>query len=132
MNTNNGLILVAPRIMPVLDAGFRPAVLANHAFRQQLQTAPNAVPVWLALEQSGGNVSHFSTRVFPEDHPRAAGNFTYLERITKFLLWSRGVVRIYFDGPSQLAARLQAHYRAPLTGRLGPSHCAAATAVPPA
>ena len=33
MNTNHGLPLVAPRVMPVLDPGFRPAVLAVRAFR---------------------------------------------------------------------------------------------------
>ncbi len=33
MNTNNGLPLVAPRVTPILDPGFRPAVLAMRGFR---------------------------------------------------------------------------------------------------
>src|SRR5437667_11257907 len=102
MNDNNGLPLVAPRITPALDPDFRPAVLANRAFGQQARDTGLAVPVKLALEQPGGNVSHFHTQVFPANHPQAAGNFTYLERIAKFLLWSRGGCRFYFDGPASL------------------------------
>ena len=117
MNANNGLPLVAPRITPILDPGFRPAVLANRAFRQQAQATPGAVPVCLALEQTDGTAAHFTTQVLPESHPQAAGNFTYLERIAKFLLWSRGGFRIHFDGPASLATRLAAHYRETPTGK---------------
>jgi predicted NBD/HSP70 family sugar kinase len=111
MNTNDGLPLISPRITPVLDPGFRPAVLANRAFREQVRAALGAVPVRLGLEQTDGNVSHFTTQVLPDGHPQAAGNFTYLERIAKFLLWSRGGFRFHFDGPAALAAKLAAHYR---------------------
>jgi predicted NBD/HSP70 family sugar kinase len=117
MNANNGLPLVAPRVTPVLDAAFRPAVLANRAFRKQAQATPGAVPVRLALEQTDGTVSHFTTQVLPENHPQAPGNFTCLERIAKFLLWSRGGYRIHFDGPAALAARLAGHYRETPTGK---------------
>ena len=117
MNANNGLPLVAPRVTPVLDLDFRPAVLANRAFRQQAQTTPGAVPVCLALEQTDGTVSHFTTQMLPESHPQAAGNFTYLERIAKFLLWSRGGFRIHFDGPAPLAARLATYYRETPAGK---------------
>ncbi|PYI99990.1 MAG: transcriptional regulator, partial [Verrucomicrobia bacterium] len=55
--------------------------------------------------------------VFPEKHPQAVGNFTYLERITKLLLWSRGGFRLHFDGPAALAAMLQAHYRETPAGK---------------
>jgi hypothetical protein len=111
MNTNDGLPLISPRITPVLDPGFRPAVLANRAFREQVRAALGAVPVRLRLEQTDGNVSHFTTQVLSDGHPQAAGNFTYLERIAKFLLWSRGGFRFHFDGPAALAAKLAAHYR---------------------
>ena len=67
--------------------------------------------VRLALEQTDGTVSHFTTQVLPDNHPQAPGNLTYLERIAKFLLWSRGGYRIHFDGPAPLAAKLAAHYR---------------------
>jgi predicted NBD/HSP70 family sugar kinase len=117
MTTNHGLALVAPRVAPVLDAAFRPAVLANRAFRDQVRASGNPVPVRLALEQTGGNVSHFQTQVFPENHPQSVGNFTYLERIVKLLLWSRGGFRLHVDGPAALAARLATHYRESATGK---------------
>ncbi len=117
MNDNHGLPLVAPRVTPTLDPAFRPAVLANRRFREQVQASGAAVPVRLALEQAGGNVSHFATCVFPETHPQAAGNFVYLERILRFLLWSRGGNRIYVDGPPALAAKLAAYYLETPTGK---------------
>jgi predicted NBD/HSP70 family sugar kinase len=117
MNTNNGLSLVAPRVTPVLEPAFRPAVLANRAFRALAKATPGAVTVRLALEQTDGTASHFTTQILPDSHPQGAGNFTYLERIVKFLLWSRGGFRIHFDGPAPLAAKLAAHYRENPTGK---------------
>ena len=37
--------------------------------------------------------------MLPERHPQAFLNFRYTERLLKFLLWSRGGTRVYFDGP---------------------------------
>jgi predicted NBD/HSP70 family sugar kinase len=116
-NVNNGLPLVPPGVTPVLDRSFRPAVLANHAFHHATRSAADSVPVELALEQTDGNVSHFSTRLFAEGHPGAGGNFTYLERIVKLLLWSRGGYRVHFNGPAAIAARLQAYYGNTPTGK---------------
>ncbi|HYG34693.1 MAG TPA: ROK family protein [Clostridia bacterium] len=117
MNINNGLPLIAPRVTPVLDPWFRPAVLANRAFRAEVRASGKAVPVGLALEQTDGNVSHFRTEILPADHPHSGGNLTYLERMLKFLLWSRGGFRIHFQGPAALADKLAAHYRETPTGR---------------
>ncbi len=117
MNSNKGLRLVAPLVTPVLDPFFRPAVLASRAFRELARHSPNALPVGIALEQPSGNVSHFKTEVLPEDHPQAQGNFIYLERILRFLLWSRGGFRVHFAGPRKLAEQLADYYRDSATGR---------------
>lgn len=117
MNQNNGLSLVAPRIVPVLDAAFRPAMLASRAYREQVAQSGKGLPVTLALEQTDGSVYYFKTAIFAEDTPQAAANYVYLERILKFLLWSRGGWRIYFDGPAALAAKLAAHYSKDATGQ---------------
>ncbi len=69
------------------------------------------------MEQTDGSVYHCKTPILPEGTPAAAANYTYLERILKFLLWSRGGWRIYFDGPAQLAAKLAAHYANDPTGQ---------------
>jgi predicted NBD/HSP70 family sugar kinase len=114
---NNGLALVAPGVMPALDPNFKPAVLANRAFRSLVRVSGNPVSVGLALEQADGNVSHFRTEILPESHPQAAANFTYLGRILRLLLWSRGGFRIHFHGPANLATKLAAYYRDTLTGK---------------
>ena len=117
MKQNNGLDLIAPRVTPVLDDAFRPAVLANYAFRDEVHASKAGVPVVLALGQADGSIFHFKTQVLPERHPQAGGNFTYLERMTKFLLWSRGGWRIYFDGPKALGEALGKHYAETATGK---------------
>src|SRR5688572_30198766 len=117
MDTNNGLPLVVPRVTPVLDPGFRPAVLAVRAFQNLVSSTSHGVPVRLAIEQADGSVFRFDTRVLPDAHPQAAANATHLERLVKFLLWSRGGWRIYVDGPAGVAARLAAHYRDTDAGR---------------
>lgn len=117
MRTLNGLPLVAPRVTPALDSLFRPAVLANQAFRDLVREAGDAVPVRLALEQADGSAFRFDLEVLPESHPQAAANAAYLERFVKFILWSRGGWRILVDGPAPLAAHLAAHYHDTPTGR---------------
>lgn len=117
MNSNHGLLLVAPRVTPVLDPWMRPAALANRAYREQVRASGKPVPVALALQQTDGGISHFQTQLLPETHRQAAGNFLHVERLVKFLLWSRGGFRLYVAGPKSLAERLAAHFRETPTGR---------------
>jgi predicted NBD/HSP70 family sugar kinase len=114
---NIGLALVAPKIPPVLDPGFRPAVLANRQFNNAAATSTQAIPVTIALEQADGSVFRFERRLFAETDSRSAGNFEYVERFVKFLLWSRGGYRIYLACPDELAQRLQRHFQQTATGR---------------
>ena len=58
--SNSGLALVRPRILPPLDRHFRPAVLANRAFRELARASANPQPVGLGLEQSDGNLAWLS------------------------------------------------------------------------
>ena len=101
----------------MLDADFRPAVLATRAFLAAAQATGKAQTVRLALEQADGSIYHFNTAIFPGHAPQAGANYTHIERILKFLLWSRGGWRIYFDGPASIAEQLTAHYRDEATGR---------------
>ena len=117
MDTNVSALLVAPRVVPILDPGFRPAVLAVRAYQALVDATSGAVPVRLALEQTDGTVFHSGLRILPDGHPQARANFPFLERLIKFLLWSRGGWRIYIDGPASLASQLAAHYRETATGK---------------
>lgn len=108
---------VVPRVRPPLDPGFCPMALAYREFQETAGRTPRARPVVLALEQCDGIVSRHCLRVLPADDPRAFLNFPLLERVVKTLLWSRGGCRLYVDGPSELVAALQHHYRESATGR---------------
>ena len=106
-----------PRVRPVLDAQFRPSILALRAFREQVRQSGCALPVRLALEQTDGSVYHFPLEIFAEGTPGSELNYLHVERILKFLLWSRGGWRIYFDGPASIAQKLAVHYRDEATGK---------------
>ena len=113
MNENNGLPLVAPKIAPKLDPNFRPAVLANREYQKRVEESGQAVPLEIAIERNESSVSRYSTKVFPTEHPSAKGNFTYIERLIKFLLWSQGGKKIYIHGPVELTdalSRIHLHY----------------------
>ena len=105
-------LLPVPKIVPVLDPGFRPAVLARRALAREA-----TVPVRIALEQADGSVFHHGFAVLADSHPHAAANAAFVERLAKFLLWAWGGRRIWFDGPEALAESLAAHYRDTPTGR---------------
>ncbi|MGZ5566863.1 MAG: ROK family protein [Limisphaerales bacterium] len=108
--------LIAPKIVPPLDPAFRPAALATRAFAKASETA-GAIPVQIALEQGDGSVTHYRTEVLPASHKNAAANFTHVERLVKFLLWSRGGYRVHFVGPADLGKRLQDHFVTTATGK---------------
>jgi predicted NBD/HSP70 family sugar kinase len=115
--SNQGLPLIppAPDLTPALDPDFRPAILATRAFQRSL--GRDAVRIQIALERGDGGVSRFDATVAAPQSPAASGNFTFLERTVKFLLWSRGGWKIHFSGPIDLGRRLQAHFEETPTGR---------------
>jgi predicted NBD/HSP70 family sugar kinase len=104
----DALRLIPPQCPPPLDEDFRPAVLANRAFRNELDSAGE--PLIIGLERENRELSRYETRVFPESHPRAAANIPYIERIVKFLLWQRGGFRIFIGGPAGIADALRTMY----------------------
>ena len=111
MTSNHGLPLVAPRVVPALEPGFRPAALAVRGFEALARESGNPITVRMALEQTDGSVFHFETRLLPSGDAHAAGNAVHLERLVKFILWSRGGWRLHIDAPADEVARLEAHYR---------------------
>lgn len=104
------LQLIKPNILSPLDPDFRPAALANRAYRQAVAEAGGGEPLVFGLERGDGAVSRFETRVFGAEHERAGENLYYAERILKFLLWQRGAYKVYVGGPSAIGAYLQETY----------------------
>jgi predicted NBD/HSP70 family sugar kinase len=68
------------------------------------------VPLVLGLERVNGSLSRFETLVFPDDHPQAAANLMYAERLVKFLLWQKGGWKVYVGGPRRVGEYIQACY----------------------
>jgi predicted NBD/HSP70 family sugar kinase len=100
--------LIEPRFVPPLDPDFRPAALANRAFRQA--AAAEGIPLVIGLERSGGEFGRYETVVFPEGHPRAQEDLAYVERIVKFLLWQRGGYKVYIGGPRFIGEYIRKAY----------------------
>ena len=107
-----GFLLIEPDYVPPLDPGFRPAVLANRIFLNQVKRSASGVPLVLGLERSDGSVSRFETEVFPESHPRASADLQYVERLVKFLLWQRGGWKVYVGGPAFIGRHIAETYSA--------------------
>ncbi len=104
------LKLVKPRFVPPLDEEFRPAVLANRVFLKEVGDSGGGVPLVIGLERADGLVSRFETKVLPDNHPRAAANLMYAERLVKFLLWQRGGWQVYVGGPQSIGAYIKKCY----------------------
>lgn len=102
--------LIKPVFVPPLDPSFRPAVLANRAFRRATVEADGAAPLVIALERSDGAVSRYETVALAEDHPQAAANLPYAERLVKFLLWARGGWKVSIGGPAGVAEHIRRVY----------------------
>ncbi|MBX3744319.1 MAG: ROK family protein [Verrucomicrobiae bacterium] len=109
--------LAAPRVVPSLDPDFRPAALAVQAFEREAIASGQPLTLGIALEQADGSTFQFQRRFLPLDHPAAAANAFFLERLARFLLWSRGGWRIHLQGPAPLANALRDYYSQTEAGR---------------
>lgn len=97
----------SPAVMAPLDPGFEPAFLFNRNYRDSLRASGKGVPLVLGLERECGLVSRFETFVNPGDD---AVTLRYVERIVKFLLWSRGGWKLHIGGPAAVCDFIRKTY----------------------
>lgn len=102
--------LPKPKVVPPLDEDFRPGVLANHAFLEEIRASRKAVPLVLGLERGGGLISVYRTEVLDPSAAGAEMNLPYVERLVKTLLWARGGWKLYVGGPRQIGEWLRECY----------------------
>jgi predicted NBD/HSP70 family sugar kinase len=107
---NAGFRLVESKIIPPLDENFRPAILANQHFREEVAASQAGIPLLIGLERSDGYLSHFTTQVYPDGHARARANLQYVERIVKFLLWQKGGWQVFLGGPRSIGKYIRQCY----------------------
>jgi predicted NBD/HSP70 family sugar kinase len=104
------MIDVRPSILPPLERRFLPAALWNRSYRELVARDPGARRFTIVLSSPEGALSRHDSRVLAANHPAAALNLTYAERLLKFLLWQKGGCRVRVAGADDLAAALAASY----------------------
>jgi predicted NBD/HSP70 family sugar kinase len=107
---SDDLIRVKPKIVPPLDATFRPFYLALREMEKAAKATGKAETLAFALEWAADSISTFRTLALPADHPQAQLNLEYAERILKFLLWQRGGYKVSVVGPKGVAEHLSKLY----------------------
>lgn len=93
---------------PPYDPGFEPMLFAWHKYLDRARASGEA-PLWVAVEREDGLVSVFET-VAPAQDAEPESTYRIVERLVKFLLWSRGGWRVHFQGPPAIGRRLRADY----------------------
>jgi predicted NBD/HSP70 family sugar kinase len=100
------------KLIPPLDPGFSPLVLARRDYRQEVEASSSAVDCALLIERHDSLRSRFNFQVLePSDH-NIGKTYRYVERMLKFLLWSRGGWKIVFAGPAEVGRRIEKDYSA--------------------
>jgi predicted NBD/HSP70 family sugar kinase len=101
-----------PRLVPALDAAFRPAVLWNRAFSAAVSKSGRARRCAIALERDSGQIARHELDLFPacEKDEWDQANAFYVERLVKCLLWIKGGWKITFGGNDQVGQMLQRAY----------------------
>ena len=98
-----------PRIAPPLDQGFRPAVLVNRAYINNVKASGGSVPLIIGLERGDGSLSVYETVVSADLSDKQAAQ-TYVERLVKMLLWQRGGWKVIIGGPSWVGEHIKKVY----------------------
>lgn len=92
-----------------LDLGFQPAVQFNREYLKKVRASGKAVPLVLGLERESGLISRFETVVSPFSD---AATLLYVERLVKFLIWSRGGWKLHVGGPASIGESIRKTYSA--------------------
>ena len=101
------VIAQSPAVIAPLDPGFEPAFLFNRNYLRSVRSSGKGVPLVLGLERECGLVSRFETQVRPTAD---AATVRYVERVVKFLLWSRGGWKLHFGGPPAIGEIIRRAY----------------------
>jgi predicted NBD/HSP70 family sugar kinase len=102
--------LAQPRVPAPLESNFRPAALANRAYRKAAAESGQAVPLVIGLQRGDGTTSRYETEVFGDGHPMAELNLPYAERLVKFLLWQKGGWQVTIGGPRSVGEHIRKIY----------------------
>jgi hypothetical protein len=101
---------VKPRFIAPLDPGFSPLVLARREYRQEVEASGGVADCALVIERHDNLRSRFDFQVLELNDQNIGKTYQYVERMLKFLLWSRGGWKVYFAGPAEIGRRIGEDY----------------------
>jgi predicted NBD/HSP70 family sugar kinase len=99
-----------PRFIAPLDPEFSPLVLGRREYRQEVEASGKVVDCALVIERHNGLRSRFDFQVLEPDESNIGKTYRYVERMLKFLLWSRGGRQVVFAGPAETGRRIREDY----------------------
>jgi len=99
-----------PRFVAPLDPGFSPLVLARRKYQQEVEASGSVADCALVIERHVDLRSRFDFQVLEPDNHNIGNTYQYVERMLKFLLWSRGGWKVYFAGPAEIGRRITKDY----------------------
>ncbi|MCB9422305.1 MAG: ROK family protein [Ardenticatenaceae bacterium] len=111
MTQQQNLLQIVPKHVPPLDPGFRPMVLGNRSYRRAVAQAEQTATVTIGIERNAGLVHRAELAIFAPGSGHDEESYTYVERMLKFLLWSRGGWKLYLAGPDAITKRIKAAYQ---------------------
>jgi len=101
---------IQPKVKPILDEGFVPAVLWNAEYRKLVAADAGAHDVKIALTRLDGTVFRKDVQVLTHEGENVVLNVKYVERLVKFMLWGMGGCTVIIAGNDDIAAALGEMY----------------------
>ena len=104
------LSLVKPKVLGPLDDNFRPAVLWNHTFLDNVCNSKKSAPLSIAIKKEDDSALVYKTQIFSGESNYASSNYFYVEQLIKTLLWIYGGYKIIIGGPKQIGEYIKKVY----------------------
>lgn len=95
-------VYVIPKIMPILDPAFRPAILENRAFTRDVELNGECIPIKIAIERENNQIYVLEAKVFSEESELEENNNRFIERLIKTILWIKGGFKITIGGSKKI------------------------------
>jgi predicted NBD/HSP70 family sugar kinase len=101
---------IQPVVVSPLDPGFQPLSVVSRSYRELLESCPDRKRVIIAVEGAAGQIARKEIEIPPPGEAGGAEVQAYVERVVKFMLWSRGGWRIYIAGADDVGAYIRDSY----------------------
>ncbi|MCP3674837.1 MAG: ROK family protein [Gammaproteobacteria bacterium] len=104
------MLKVDPKVKPILDPEFVPAVLWNRAYREKVTASGAGEALVISMKRNNNAVSRFETKVLPHTDDNIELNIKYVERLVKYMLWMYGGQEITIGGDKKITDTIAAMY----------------------